>query len=467
MYLFVDTNVLLHGKDFNSIDWSKLVDTKNIVIMISRPVQEEIDKLKNLGNSRRSRRAKKWSSLFRKLVDVSDNNETICSGTIDVEVRLSPRVNYSNISDYDLDDISRPDNKIIFEALEFRKTNLPTTDVRLLTNDSNPMLTARFLGLDYVEFKDEFLEPPESDDRDKKIKDLQNNLQQMSSNLPVIQLIVEKPKEEDTSIFSQFETFGEKHITTLSRYLTKRHPRYVFPTKEKKPGTLSIMDAFQDRIQDKIELYHKEYDAFESSIECFCKELHSFVNLNLRMLSLRVRVTNTGSVPCRNILLQIELGKGLVIVPPENSVAYSKVGFEEPTLPIPPDDPDITSIVGLHNSSWYTNQLDMIRHFDKNVVPKFARFLAGCFEWTNDCDGFQQKASFSCDNLMHQMDDIFLDLKLLIMEKDISDSYVKCTLAADNLRKPVEIVSKIKFKFDGFQELDFVDLGKLLYGDGF
>ena len=62
--LFPDTNLFLQGKDLREIDWVSLGDFDVIDLVVTRPIQSEIDKLKGKGSGRVSGRARAASSLF-------------------------------------------------------------------------------------------------------------------------------------------------------------------------------------------------------------------------------------------------------------------------------------------------------------------------------------------------------------------------------------------------------------------
>src|SRR4051812_29587906 len=66
--LFVDTNFFLQLKEPESLPWADIFSRPELLVMIPRTVQTEIDRLKQDGNSRRSKRARKASSFLRQLV---------------------------------------------------------------------------------------------------------------------------------------------------------------------------------------------------------------------------------------------------------------------------------------------------------------------------------------------------------------------------------------------------------------
>ena len=67
LYLFADTNLFLHYKALNEIDWSVYSDFDQIEIVVCRTVQREIDRLKDGRDGRRSQRARKAASTIREI----------------------------------------------------------------------------------------------------------------------------------------------------------------------------------------------------------------------------------------------------------------------------------------------------------------------------------------------------------------------------------------------------------------
>ncbi|MFT3752093.1 MAG: PIN domain-containing protein [Paludibacter sp.] len=58
-YLFLDTNIFLHFRSFEQIDWSKLIEVDDeYCIVIPEIVIKEIDKIKDTGRGKIQKRAK-------------------------------------------------------------------------------------------------------------------------------------------------------------------------------------------------------------------------------------------------------------------------------------------------------------------------------------------------------------------------------------------------------------------------
>src|SRR5580704_14422985 len=68
LYLFPDTNAFVQCRPLEQVDWSAWKDFDEVHLIVSRPVQSEIDNQKNKRSGRPGRRARAASSLFREVI---------------------------------------------------------------------------------------------------------------------------------------------------------------------------------------------------------------------------------------------------------------------------------------------------------------------------------------------------------------------------------------------------------------
>ncbi len=82
-YLFVDTNLFVQCRALADLDWTKWKEFDEVHLMVSRPVQSEIDHQKNRGSDRLGKKARLASSLIREVIlnghpkIVRDKNPTV------------------------------------------------------------------------------------------------------------------------------------------------------------------------------------------------------------------------------------------------------------------------------------------------------------------------------------------------------------------------------------------------------
>ena len=68
VYLFPDTNLFIQCHPLEKLDWSAWEKFDEVHLIVSRPVQREIDNQKNRGNDRVGKKARQAHSLFRDIV---------------------------------------------------------------------------------------------------------------------------------------------------------------------------------------------------------------------------------------------------------------------------------------------------------------------------------------------------------------------------------------------------------------
>ena len=177
--LFPDSNLFLQCKDIRNLPWHEISDGEDIEIIISRPVMEEIDRLKQDGNKRRAKRARKTNSFLRDIILSEEGKLEVKESKPSVILSfLTPE---SKVEMADRLDLSKSDDRIVNEALAFKSIN-KDVNVKLLTHDTNPLLTAKNVGLDYIVIPDEWLLPPEPDKQDEIIKKLEEGVLSASVN---------------------------------------------------------------------------------------------------------------------------------------------------------------------------------------------------------------------------------------------------------------------------------------------
>ena len=143
--LFADTNLFLHYKSLDQIDWSKLGDFDHVEVVVCPPVQREIDALKGRREGRRSERARKAASALLEIALHGPQQQRPASPCVmlDLYVTSQPKQDLADSLDY-----SQNDDRIIGHLAQFREDN-PSADAHLLTRDSGPILKAKNLKIPY------------------------------------------------------------------------------------------------------------------------------------------------------------------------------------------------------------------------------------------------------------------------------------------------------------------------------
>ena len=174
LYLFADTNLFIQCRPLEELDWSLWPEFAEVHLVVSRPVRREIDSQKNRGNDRVGRRSRAAHGLFREII--LGERDHLLIRTARPQVKLffdegaSPSAAWAERLDY-----SMPDDAIIGHMCAFREQD-PGVDVRLLTNDSGPMVTAKTLGLPFIAIPHTWLLAPEASEAEKENRRLKETI---------------------------------------------------------------------------------------------------------------------------------------------------------------------------------------------------------------------------------------------------------------------------------------------------
>lgn len=179
-FLVLDTDVLLHCKPFDQLDWRELADGRDVVLLIVGQVLRELDKHKNSHPKPRvQERARKVLAHLVELVE-SDPEPEVRDGVRLRRFRAAPP---PTLFDEHSLDRSVGDDYLVAEALVFQHRH-PDADVCIVARDSGPRLTAGDVGLASRQPPPHFELKGERDPRDEELERLRWEVQRLQSLRP-------------------------------------------------------------------------------------------------------------------------------------------------------------------------------------------------------------------------------------------------------------------------------------------
>ena len=425
MTFFIDTNFFLQCKKYDELKWSDITNDKDITILISRPVQIEIDKLKHDGNSRRSKRAKETTNLFRKILN--EDNMTLIIETSNNNITLQFAKQYSDESLFKANlslDITNNDEKILAILHNYIQDKLIMVEsCAFLSNDTNPILTARLNNLPVIQIPDTWLLSPENDDRDKEILRLKQQVMEYQKKEPIIDIEFETNDYiTATELSNEFNVkiqiynqILQSDIEEFVDFLTRKHPKKTnFNTDEDKfDKKLMMLTSFMSTYYPPNEEEIKEYDLAYKNWQNEISELFSSYadkhNENANIFPFNINIKNDGNIPAENLLLDFEvLSGGKLVFPDFNSKEIKKRW----AYPNPPKHPEGRMI----NHSFsaiekFTNAFPKIYKQNTEILPTIlSKFLTppvhnkNTFYWK---DGKPNENTpfwrFECDEFRHKL----------------------------------------------------------------
>ncbi|TXI24950.1 MAG: hypothetical protein E6Q67_01740 [Roseateles sp.] len=353
LYLFVDTNLFLQCRPLEQLDWSPMGQVDAIELVLSRPVQAELDALKGKGNGRQASRARAASTQIRKLLESADNRLSLREASPAVHLWLNPSLRPINepsgVLDYD-----HRDDQLVGIALGYLVAN-SGAQVALLTNDTGPMASAKAVGLPYMGMPDGWLLPAELDEAAKREARLKDELDLYKKQEPAFTIefgageggrfAVEVNRyvpltDEETQAFVArlhaehplSEEFGETEIR--EREAPDQGPFALFA---------SAKEVFTPTTPAEIQRYRKAHGEWVEACENELKSLSKALQRREVLPRVSVSVLNAGARPADDALVTVDADGRFLLSPRKRKTDDDEP--EEPkanrglALPRPPTAP--------------------------------------------------------------------------------------------------------------------------------
>ena len=362
LHLFPDTNVFIQCKPLKELDWSKWGDFSEVHLLVSRPVQREIDDQKNRGNNRVASRARLTYSLFREIIDGCQGFGLVRDSMPIVKLFLQgpsqPSLELENILDY-----GKPDDQLVGCLHKFRRDN-PESDARLLTYDTGPMMTAKSLGIPYLAVKDDWLLPPENNETEKENAHLKNQIAQLKKAEPQFKI---RLADKDGKAIEQleadhliYEPLSESAIDSLMDFLTNRLPmrtNFSAGVLAEEEGSITAGEWLDRRFatsppknEDIAKYRDQDYPRWVKKCRQMLLDVHSEFQRETGQPAFEIVVKNDGTRPGNDSLVNIQAAGNFKICPPPYTGAVEEGPKVELALPHPPRPPKGPQAPDVHNS---------------------------------------------------------------------------------------------------------------------
>ncbi|EEY1597059.1 DNA-binding protein, partial [Escherichia coli] len=299
LYLFPDSNIFLQCKDLTQVNFSEITACDEVCIIITRPIQQEIDRQKGQGNSRLSKKARKAASLFNQVVDSTDMTLVIRERSprvfLTMDLSLKPCEQLSEQLDY-----QEADDRFVGIAAGYCADD-PDSEVAIITNDSGPRFSAIKHNIICYKVPSSWLLPAEPDEKDKQIKLLEAKLKQFTQSMPDFSIKV-ADDEQLNIVLPYYTALSEYEVDNLLCQLTDAFPLVTnFDNEQTTPQSLEkIIKSFSQQeyfpvSADDISLYkEKHYPLWKKQCEEILKNCHTHINPKAIKYPLSFLLQNTG-----------------------------------------------------------------------------------------------------------------------------------------------------------------------------
>ena len=335
--IFLDTNVFLHYKSFDQIDWLKQLGASNATIVLPPITLRELNKQKERHPHKHIReRAGKTLKRLKDIVGADDSGVVRQSVVAFIEDR-EPLIDFA---EQGLQKEVQDDN-LIASILFFQGVN-PGSDIVLVTADGGLLLVAkaRRFHISTLTLPEDHKLPEESDPDRARVKKLEEEILRLNSSKPVLALTFEDGKEfASFPIASPIEKPSE-YFTNQVDELIQKYPKMGKPTigagKESLFEQMALSAILQSGLytipDEDMAAYNAELDQFVDCYKRFLEEEIIYDNMRRRTIELKFVLSNNGTSPGENIDICLHFNDGCA--------AYKVKDFPpRPAVPTPPEKP--------------------------------------------------------------------------------------------------------------------------------
>ncbi len=318
-YLVLDTNVFLHYKDFEQIDWKSLVGD-DVTICVTQFVLGEIDKHKDQSRGKIQKRAKKISARFSEIFLKG------ASPQIDIEVMGNPPSSAFNDEQYHKD---INDDWILLSALN---SPYADADIVMVSGDNGILLKAKRHGLGYLLMPDTLLLAEEPSDEEKEIRQLKQQIAKYENRLPEPK--VEFENETDLlKIAKQTFVDIQKELKEYEEQLRASHAYQPTTDRKDRDGLFAMSSSLNLTYSTPAQRkeYNEELDEYFKK-KVMLKQVQLGKQLmEQRMVKLDFWLCNVGTAALGDTVIFINFPDDVAIYTQKSKV---NVKCEDPAEPI-------------------------------------------------------------------------------------------------------------------------------------
>ena len=243
------------------------------------------------------------------------------------------------------------DDSILFEVAEMRRTH-GNQAVGLVTHDTNLKVKAKRKGLRFFPVPDEWLLAPEPDERDKRVRQLEEEVALLKRQMPIIEMSLDGNQEIELVVPS-YEPLAPGTVNRLVEAMTAKFPMktdFSLTSSERllSAGGIGMFRLHPPADWEIAKYQNEEYPKWERSLRGRLEQLHSSLRVRDATADIRLLIANNGTVPGEHVHIAIRVSEGFLNVDPEQHDKLLERLLTRPRAPSPPQ-PRQTSLDGLGN----------------------------------------------------------------------------------------------------------------------
>lgn len=426
IYLFLDTNILMHYKDFEQINWSEIFN-EEISIILSPTVIEEIDDIKDRDSN--AKKKKKAKSLSAKIADYLLYDK---HGKYPVKTCYNATREQFEDKQFNID---KKDDWFILSAIRFMQEQ--SENIIIVAADNTVLYKSKMQGIPYHILSEEYLQFEEPSEEEKEITILKKELERYKNRQSKPQITFEN---NTNKIFLTKPPILdiEKIIEDEIRKEKLEYPYY--PTNDGEslpPGNgpveidlswvkdLSVISSIYQPSNEQIDNYNSDLDEYFKEYAEYIRLIKEYEVLSSYLYKLKTKISNDGTSPTGKLNVFLKF--------PSNVILYNKQNIKTYRL-----NPPIKPQKELNQSLFSSRDSAKLKESLKQIT-------SGLREYTHQGNPYwdlSKKANssykFSYDDLNHKIE-LPIDLNDLRFDlRNTSNFKIQYTIIDASLIDPIE-----------------------------
>lgn len=337
---FLDTNVFLHFQPFDQIPWPKELNADFVALRVAPDVIGELNKHKD--GHKVAHLKERAGKILRRVMRFAFTNEGRVddSGAVTITCEQHP-------ASLDLParglDPAITDDRILATVLDY-KARHPDEPVVLITDDPGAALRAHGYGVVLVGLSETMRIPPAPDEKQKRIRELEERVQSMENSRPRLHLSFPGGASECSFTFepdtivtdADARAYADGEVAKLGPHQTGASLQQMARKQHKVlddevlASVMKSMSAFAGMMASNA---IENLTRFHSNCAAYYSAIWKYTNDMRRTKEIQLVLENTGTVPANDVYVRLRLPKEVGIFPQGLSI----------TAPVPPVPPGVST----------------------------------------------------------------------------------------------------------------------------
>jgi rRNA-processing protein FCF1 len=346
--VFLDTNLYLHYLSFEQVDWCKFLESGRVTLYVPAVIIRELDKHKDEHPVQRIRR--RAASVCKRLFHLYDSGAGEVRRGVDVHFEpFDPQIEFAS---HRLNP-ARGDDCLLAAAIELKQRD-GECEIVVVTNDVGLLMKASHHGITTWKPPAELKLTEEPDAGEKRLKDLERQIQQASvPALPQLALLFVGGTEHAAYTIPHPEPSLSLNSLLKSAEIRRQYPKAAPPEKvitladrqrlrdaarnldnaEQIAETIVTLGEMLQQVHPlDVEQYNNELEQFYTAYDEYLRQAVEYDNRWRRTLMIEVHLSNDGTCPAEDVDVMLDFPAGIT-VRAEGDVS------SPPEPPQPPEPP--------------------------------------------------------------------------------------------------------------------------------